>query len=113
MWDSSRDGQHVAWGQRVCVPAVDRVGAQLSVADAVGPDHLAAGDHDRVALHDMHHVDGAGVVFDLARRVAAAGVELVGAGVEQQPARRELRADRLVAEERCSVAAPGGLSECL
>ena len=64
-----------------------------------------------LSFDDVHHVDGVGVVLDLARRVAPPGVELVGAGVEQQPAGGELRADRLVAEERCAVAAPGGLGE--
>ena len=44
-------------------------------------------------------------------RVAPSGVELVGAGVEQQPAGGELRPDRLAAEERRAVAAPGRLGE--
>ena len=73
------------------VSTVDRLGAQLSVADGAYADHLATGDARLLALDDVHHVDRVRVVLDLARGVAPAGVELVGAGIEQQPAGGELR----------------------
>ena len=98
--------QHVARRQLVRVTAGDRVGAQLAIAGAAYADHLAAGDHGRGAVDDVHDVDGVSVVLDLAGRFTPAGVELVGAGVEQQTAGRELGLDASSAKNAAPFAEP-------
>src|SRR5918996_5619393 len=96
--DAARDREHVALAEPVRRPALDGGGAELARGDLARLDELAARDDGRGALDDMHDVDEALVVLDLAGHDPSARVEFVAGGVQEETALLELRAEQSARE---------------
>src|SRR5262245_39250346 len=83
VWDAVWNDDHVAFDERTCLAAFDRVAALLVLGGRLAIDHLPSGHERRGTVEHVDDIGVAGVDLGLAVTIATAGVNLVLASFDE------------------------------